>query len=209
MKQTYTALRRAKSRTKSNYQFYSTTLDIDMYRRYELERDLRYAIQNEQLVLEYQPKVDGWNGNIQGAEALIRWNHPEWGRLTPKDFLSLSEKVRCISTLGIGYSIRHVVFSVSFVNNAIRTSFRFPSTSPRSVCFTEISDKSSKSISSDTEIPGHLLEIELLESDILLESDKIHEILERISALGVHISLDDFGTAYSRFLTSSAIRSIA
>ena len=197
LKQTYTALRRAKSRTKSNYQFYSTTLDIDMYRRYELERDLRYAIQNEQLVLEYQPKVDGWNGNIQGAEALIRWNHPEWGRLTPKDFLSLSEESEMYLHIGDWVLDQTCRFLSKLReqrhSNIVPISINV---SPKRLFYGDFGQVIEQYLKR-YRVPGHLLEIELLESDILLESDKIHEILERISALGVHISLDDFGTAYS------------
>jgi len=77
LKHSYTALRRSRRENHSTIHHYASNLDIDYYRRYRLEQDLHYAIERDQLFLEYQPKVDSWTGKIVGLEALIRWQHPE------------------------------------------------------------------------------------------------------------------------------------
>lgn len=197
IKQTYTALRRAKSISKSNFQFYSSKLDITTYRRYQLERDLRHVIKKNQLFLEYQPKVDSWSGRIVGAEALIRWDHPEWGRLAPKDFLSLSEESDLYIHIGdwvldqacrlirdlLGEQPEHVVpLSINL--------------SPKRLFYGDFASVVEKHLKKHG-VPGHLLEIELLESDVLLEGGQVLETLDRLVDLGIKLSLDDFGTAYS------------
>lgn len=197
LKQTYTALRRAKSMSKSNYQFYSTKLDIEMYRRYELERDLRDVIARNELFLEYQPKVDSWSGRIVGAEALIRWNHPEWGRLSPKDFLSLSEESDLYVHIGdwvldqVCRLLRDLMDQSP--DEVVPISINL---SPKRLFYGDFAALVAQQLKRHG-VPGHLLEIELLESDMLLEGGQVLETLEKLVALGVKLSLDDFGTAYS------------
>ena len=197
IKQTYTALRRAKSISKSNFQFYSSKLDITMYRRYQLERDLRHVISRNQLFLEYQPKVDSWSGRIVGAEALIRWNHPEWGRLAPKDFLSLSEESDLYIHIGDWVLdqacclIREVMDEQP--EEVVPLSINL---SPKRLFYGDFAQIVEQHLKKHA-VPGHLLEIELLESDVLLEGGQVLETLDRLVDLGVKLSLDDFGTAYS------------
>ncbi|OAN10172.1 GGDEF domain-containing phosphodiesterase [Exiguobacterium undae] len=197
LKQTYTALRRAKSMSKSNYQFYSTKLDIEMYRRYELERDLRDVIARNELFLEYQPKVNSWSGQIVGAEALIRWNHPQWGRLSPKDFLSLSEESDLYIHIG-DWVLDQVcrLLRELLDHNPSQVVPLSINLSPKRLFYGDFAALVEQQLKRHR-IPGHLLEIELLESDILLEGGQVLETLEKLVALDVKLSLDDFGTAYS------------
>jgi len=87
----HSALYYVKERGGNNYQFYSNLKDVSLYKKYTLEKDIRNAIVNEEFELYYQPQVEPFSGIIKGAEALIRWNHHEWGLVLPGEFIPLAE----------------------------------------------------------------------------------------------------------------------
>ena len=93
------ALYRAKASGKNNYQIYSSTLNITSFKQYELERDLRKSIENSQLLLHFQPRVDTLTGKIVSAEALVRWEHPVWGLVSPDEFIPLAEETGFINEI--------------------------------------------------------------------------------------------------------------
>src|SRR5699024_5420406 len=95
-----TALYHAKNMGKNNYQIYSHDKDISAHKKYMLEKDLRNAIKNEEFELYYQPQINPNDGKILGAEALIRWNHKEWGIISPGEFIPLAEKKHLIQEIG-------------------------------------------------------------------------------------------------------------
>ncbi|WP_251137010.1 EAL domain-containing protein [Exiguobacterium sp. s193] len=90
-----TALARAKRQKRPAYEFYTSKLNLEIYRRHQLEQGLRYAIERDELFLEFQPTVNIWSGKIITFEALVRWEHSEWGFVPPQDFIPLAEEGRC------------------------------------------------------------------------------------------------------------------
>src|SRR5690625_2414461 len=103
----HTALYHAKSLGKNNYQIYSFDRDISAHKKYMLEKDLRQAIINEEFEVYYQPQVNAKTNTIVGAEALIRWNHKDWGIVSPGEFIPIAEKKHLIDVIG-DWVIRNV-----------------------------------------------------------------------------------------------------
>src|SRR5690625_6350712 len=103
----HAALYHAKNLGKNNYQVYSFDRDISSHKKYMLEQDLRQAIQKEEFELYYQPQVNPKSGTIIGTEALIRWNHKEWGAIPPDDFIPIAEERHLIHEIG-DWVIKHV-----------------------------------------------------------------------------------------------------
>lgn len=107
IRNTETSLYHAKQKGKNRFQVYHPSMDIESYKLFTLEQDMRKALQNDEFFLEYQPRVDTKTGKILSAEALLRWNHPEWGRVSPLEFIPVAEESGLIIDIG-EYVIRKV-----------------------------------------------------------------------------------------------------
>jgi predicted signal transduction protein with EAL and GGDEF domain len=94
------ALYRAKEYGKNNHQMYSSSMNIQTFKSFSLQKDLRRALNHGELDIYYQPKVEAISGQILGGEALIRWNHPDWGLVSPDEFIPLAEESGLIIPLG-------------------------------------------------------------------------------------------------------------
>ncbi|WP_404274779.1 EAL domain-containing protein [Exiguobacterium undae] len=196
MKHSYTALRRSRRENHSALHHYASNLDIDYYRRYRLEQDLHYAIEREELFLEYQPKVDSWTGKIIGLEALIRWQHPEWGRIPPNDFIPLAEE-----------SALHVAIGDWVVDTACKTMKQWARAgAPAIPISVNVSPKrflipgfehQIEQVLTKYNLSPHLLELEITEAALIMDDPNISRTLEYVSQIGVRIALDDFGKGYS------------
>ncbi|WP_232818699.1 sensor domain-containing protein [Exiguobacterium flavidum] len=196
LKNSYTALSRAKGQEKSSYHLYSSNLDIEVFRRYQLETDLRRAVSRDQLFLEYQPKVDSWTGKIVGAEALIRWTHPEWGRIPPNDFIPLAEESDVHIAIGDWVLVEACRMLRQWIDDKKTVVPVSINVSPKRLFYGDFAEVVA-GVLRRYSINPHLLEIEISETDILYENPKINETLHRIHLMGVKISLDDFGKGYS------------
>lgn len=100
MKHADLALYRAKEQGKNKVQIYTPSLDVQSYKTFTLEKDLRKALANEEFELYYQPRVDSQTGRIVAAEALIRWNHPDWGIVSPNEFIPLAIETGLVIPMG-------------------------------------------------------------------------------------------------------------
>ncbi|SOC37336.1 EAL domain-containing protein [Ureibacillus acetophenoni] len=190
------ALHRAKSLGKNNYHIFSSTLNISTYKQYELERDLRKALKNNQLILYFQSRVDTKTQKIVSAEALIRWEHPIWGIVSPGEFLSIAEEIGLINEIGdwvlqkvCDYlskwkkeGIKIVPISINFIAQ------RFL----RSDCIPMIVNTLK-----EYDIDSSLIELEITESSIIHHEQEVERILLQLKELGIKVALDDFGTGYS------------
>ncbi|WP_312452401.1 EAL domain-containing protein [Exiguobacterium sp.] len=196
LKHSYTALRRSRRENHSTIHHYASNLDIDYYRRYRLEQDLHYAIERDQLFLEYQPKVDSWTGKIVGLEALIRWQHPEWGRIPPNDFIPLAEE-----------SALHVAIGDWVVETACRSMQDWKATgaelvpisvnvSPKRFLIPGFEHHIERMLST-YDLAPELLELEITEAALIMDDPMTSRTLEYVSRIGVRIALDDFGKGYS------------
>ena len=196
MKHSYTALRRSRREDHSALHHYASNLDIDYYRRYRLEQDLHYAIERDELFLEYQPKVDSWTGKIIGLEALIRWQHPEWGRIPPNDFIPLAEE-----------SALHIAIGDWVVETACRAMTAWSAAGAELVPISvNVSPKrflipgfeqQIEQLLTTYGLPARLLELEITEAALIMDDPTVSRTLEALSKLGVRIALDDFGKGYS------------
>jgi EAL domain-containing protein (putative c-di-GMP-specific phosphodiesterase class I) len=164
--------------------------------RVRSERELRHAIDRNEFVLMYQPQVDLASGRISGAEALVRWNHPERGQLVPAQFIQLAEETGLIERLG-EWIIREACAQFQRWHRAGVGLPRLGiNVSPRQFRQPAFSD-SLHAIIGESGVPPEMFEIEITES-LFLESTSLTEmVLARLKSIGVLIALDDFGTGYS------------
>ncbi len=190
------ALYRAKAEGRGNIQLYRHELHLKVIERNAIERDLRTALAEEQFVLYYQLKVDIDSGAIVGAEALIRWRHPERGMVSPDVFIPVAEKNGSICQLTDWVlseacaEIRRMMDSgldpVSVAVNVSALDLRRP----------DFTDQVAATLVRAGVSPKYL-EIEVTESTVMHDVDQVIGTLRRLRALGVSISIDDFGTGYS------------
>jgi diguanylate cyclase (GGDEF)-like protein/PAS domain S-box-containing protein len=188
------ALHRAKQQGNNNIQMYTSVIDIESYQNYTLERDLYKAIERNEFTLLYQPKVDTYSYKIIGVEALIRWNHPEWGVVAPSKFISIAEETDLIVDLG-DWVLRQACLQNKAWQLAgfapVRVSVNM---SPKQFLRKDMITKLMIVIE-ETQLDPKWLEFEITENT-LLQIDQI-EILEELKNKGITVSLDDFGTGYS------------
>lgn len=193
-----TALYHAKLLGKNNYQIYSLSGDIGSHKKYMLERDLRKAIENQELEIYYQPQVNPKNGMIEGAEALIRWRHAEWGIVSPSEFISIAEEKHLINHIG-DWVIRTVCRQLqSWKKQGYTLCPIAVNISPLRFLQSGIVKVVKKELEY-SQVPAEYLELEITESTLLQNEEKISETLTALKELCVRIALDDFGTAYSSF----------
>ncbi|MBC7500277.1 MAG: EAL domain-containing protein [Herminiimonas sp.] len=190
------AMYRAKATGRNNYQFYSAEMNTHTVERLMLETRLRRAIERREFVMHYQPKVDVHTGHIVGAEALVRWKHPERGLLFPGDFIPLAEEAGLINALGLlvlDITCSDIVEfrrqSLSFGRVAINLSGNQFNEGDLLRDVMEVVD-SWKVLPAD-------LEFEITESMVMNNRDHAIRLMDDIRALGISLSIDDFGTGYS------------
>lgn len=190
------ALHRAKSVGKNNYHIFSSTLNISTYKQYELERDLRKALKNNQLILYFQPRVDTKTRRIVSAEALIRWEHPIWGIVSPGEFLSIAEEIGLINEIGDWVLQKVCDFLATWKKEGIKLvpiSINFIAQRfLRSDCIPMIVNTLK-----EYGIDSSLIELEITESSIIYHEQEVERILSQLKELGIKVALDDFGTGYS------------
>jgi diguanylate cyclase (GGDEF)-like protein/PAS domain S-box-containing protein len=190
------AMYHAKSLGKNNCQFYSAQLNQIVNQRLLLEVSLGRAIRGHELQLDYQPKVDLRSGRVVGAEALVRWNHPEYGLLPPAEFIPVAEQTGLIVPLGDwvlceacaalqrlrGYGPGDFVISVNLAARQLRQR--------------EFVARLAETLKVHQVAPQQL-ELEVTESQLMDNPAEAMEALTDLKALGVRLSIDDFGTGYS------------
>lgn len=190
------ALYRAKEQGKNKYKVYHAGMGLQSYQTFLLQSDLRKAIEREELVLVYQPRVAVESGLVTSAEALIRWNHAKWGTISPDQFIPIAEETGHIGEIG-DWVLRKVCEQINAWKQAGYTPV------PVAVNFSvqqflqkNLTDHIGK-ILSETETDPQLLVIELTESTILGNEEIITETLNQLRKMQLKISLDNFGTGYS------------
>ncbi len=190
------ALRKAKEAGKNNFQIFSPSMDVESFKLYTLERDLRKAMINEQFFIEYQPKVETKTGRIVGAEALIRWQHPEWGKVSPLEFIPLAEET------GLILKIDEWVFKNACEQLKQWKEEGIPvvpisiNISPKMFIKTDVAENI-KSILAETGIKPSLIEFEITERTLIEHAEKVQSVIGDLKKIGIKFSLDDFGTGYS------------
>jgi diguanylate cyclase (GGDEF)-like protein len=191
-----TALYRAKEHGKNGFQFFTAEMNTRLYERMEMEHQLRLALEREEFILYYQPKVSLHTGRIVGMEALIRWHHPEKGIVAPGRFIPLAEETGLIEPIG-----EWVLKAVCGQSKAWRKKGlpRFPvavNISARQFRLNTL-DKLVKSTVHDAGLEPTDIELEVTESLLMLNTGSVMSILRELKDFGIGLILDDFGTGYS------------
>ncbi|MEX0605466.1 MAG: EAL domain-containing protein [Marinobacter sp.] len=190
------AMYHVKARGKDGYRFYSESMSIDTANRLSLERDLRQALENNELRVYYQPQVCANSGRIVGLEALVRWQHPERGLLYPRDFLPLAEETKLIVELSeqvLSQACRQVNEWILDGNKNLRLAVNL---SPIQVEHPRFVEHLTRQLKTEG-FPAKNLEIEITENVIMNDLEQISQKLRQLADLGVRIAIDDFGTGYS------------
>ncbi|OAH59697.1 PAS domain S-box protein [Domibacillus aminovorans] len=191
------ALYAVKEQGRNGYLFFHPDMEERSLERILLENELKKAIQQKQFYIEYQPKMNLTSGQLIGMEALVRWNHPELGRISPGKFIPVAEETGLILPLGEWVLRQGCKQNKDWQNQGyppLRVSINL---STRQFYQSNLLDKI-KGILNETGLEPEWLELEITES-IFTDIDQAVVILQEIRELGVHISIDDFGTGYSSF----------
>jgi diguanylate cyclase (GGDEF)-like protein/PAS domain S-box-containing protein len=190
------ALHKAKANGKQQLQVFNQTLNAEADYKLFIESNLRRALQQNQLEVFYQPKLNLKTGQLQGVEALLRWNHPERGMINPDQFISVAEETGQIIPIGKWVASQACALSKQLLALGLGECQVAINVSPK-----QFSDPNLVSaiaaILQEQQLPGHLLEIELTESLLLEATDSTREQLLGLKALGLTLAMDDFGTGYS------------
>ena len=190
------AMYRAKEMGRNNFQFYTSSMNDRAMERLRLEGDLRNALEREEFVLHYQPQVDLSTGRILGVEALLRWQHPVLGTVSPARFVGLAEEMGLIVPIGywvLRTACRQSVAWLRAGHGQVRVAVNL---SARQFYQQDLVS-SIQEILEETGIAPHLLELELTESMMMNDVEQAAAILHALKTIGVHLSIDDFGTGYS------------
>lgn len=191
-----TAMYQAKDKGRNNYQFFHADMNVRAVERQFIESSLRHALERREFVLYYQPKVNLKTGLITGAEALLRWEHAEWGTVLPERFITIAED--CGLIVPIGRWVLHEACrqakqwedaglpSISMAMNISALEFHQKN-------FLE----GVRNILSETGLDAHRLQIEITESVLMRDAASSAAILHSLKATGVQLAVDDFGTGYS------------
>lgn len=193
-----TAMYRAKQRGRGRCEMFSDEMRANAKDRSSLTSQLERALAAEQLFLVYQPIVSTHTGRIAGAEALLRWNHPERGVLTPPSFLELAEESGVIGPIG-DWVIRQVGADTRrwIDEGAVDRSFvGHINVSTRQLTDTNFVERVLASLR-DTGIDAHQLALEFTEKTLLEDNPSVMRTLNALKRLGVKLAIDDFGTGYS------------
>jgi diguanylate cyclase (GGDEF)-like protein/PAS domain S-box-containing protein len=191
------AMFRSKAEGRNNYHFYVAEMDAEVQARKLLERDLRAAMGTEQLELHYQPLIELSTGEVVGCEALIRWNHPHRGWISPAEFIPVAEKSELIAPLGRWILHRACLQGRAWLDEGLPPMKVAVNLSPAQFkhnqqLVTQVSD-----ILSQARLDPTQLQLEITEGIAMQNIDATLEVLRQLRAMGVVISIDDFGTGYS------------
>jgi diguanylate cyclase (GGDEF)-like protein/PAS domain S-box-containing protein len=190
------AMYASKSAGSNAYKFYESNMDEHAHKRFVLENSLRKALESNEFLLHYQPKVDIPSGDITAFEALLRWNHPDLGLLSPAEFIPLAEETGLIIPIG-EWVIRHVCAqNVAWQKEGLsnlRIAINLSGYQLQQQNFLEFVKESL----TETGLDPECLEFEITETVIMQNPDFTINMLNNLRDLGIHISIDDFGTGYS------------
>ncbi|NDQ55472.1 MAG: EAL domain-containing protein [Acidipila sp.] len=186
----------AKDRGKNNHQFFEKNMNLRAVERQSLEGSLRCALERNEFVMHYQPKINLKTGEITGVEALVRWQHPERGLIGPLQFVSIAEDCGLMVPIGqwvMRESCRQAKEWQDAGLRPIELAVNVSSIEFRNDDFL----KEVQRILEETHLEARYLELELTESVLMRHAEFTVPVLRKLKALGVRLAIDDFGTGYS------------
>jgi len=190
------AMYHAKEAGRNSYHFYTESMNEKMLSRMKLEKDLRYAISNNEFFLEYQPVVNAQTQQVVGAEALVRWNHPDHGRLGPDKFISIAEDTGVIKQLG-EWVLNEALSQLShWHKNSYTNMYVAVNVSSAQRLLGLTADVVQKSLDKN-KLNGKYLTLEITESLLMDHTEESLTWLKSLKKTGLNLSIDDFGTGFS------------
>ncbi len=190
------AMYQSKEAGRNTYRFYTEKMNVDANEHLQIRNNLRKGLEREEFVLHYQPQIDLSRNAVIGAEALIRWNHPEFGMISPARFIPIAEESGLIVQMGDWVLLEACRQAVAWRQAGL----------PELVIAVNLSavqfkrgdlEKSVIQALTQSGLDPALLELELTESILIQDAEKVLGTVQRLKTLGVKLSIDDFGTGYS------------
>lgn len=192
------AMYQAKAAGESSFVIYDPSMHASLVERLQMESDLRSAVEHDQFIVHYQPLIDLKSGHIQGAEALVRWVHPDRGLVGPDSFIPLAESTGLIHRLGLWVLRESCEQTMEWQRSSpelhdLKISVNVSARQlPDPELFAHVRD-----ILAETGLRASCLTLEMTESVLMDDSDEIRSNLVALREMGVRLAIDDFGTGYS------------
>jgi len=190
------AMYHIKGRGKNDYQFYSDDMNEVSVKRLSLERDMHKALETDQFLLYFQPQVDVVSGQIVAVEALIRWQHPELGLISPAEFVAVAEETGLIVPIGTWVADKACAMLKSWHDDGfggLRMAINLSALQVEHKSFVDVITR----VLHKYQLNAHHLEVEITENLIMQDMENAISKLAELSSLGIKIAVDDFGTGYS------------
>ena len=191
-----TAMHHAKASGRNNCQFFKQHMSILAVERHSIEVGLRRALEQQEFVLYYQPKINLHSGKIVGVEALIRWEHPERGQLLPADFIAIAEDSGLILPIGRWVLREACLQGLTWLQAGLPPITVAVNTSAMEFCAPNFLENIRAALT-ETGLEPRYLEVELTESVLMRDAESANVILHALADLGIKLAVDDFGTGYS------------
>ncbi len=196
LKRSESAMRHAKKTGGKKYQFFAGEMNIRAKHRIETENNIRHALEQNEFLLYYQPKIDTNTEAIIGAEALIRWNNPARGLVPPGEFIPIAEESGLILPIGVWVLRRACKQCRDWLDEGLKPICISINVASQQLHSSDFADQV-KAIIKETRLPPNQLELEITESNMMDSSLSCLKVLQAFRDMGIHISIDDFGTGYS------------
>lgn len=190
------AMYRAKHEGRNTYQFYTTDMTDRAFERVMLENSMRTALEHDEFVVFYQPQIDSRTNRLIGMEALVRWQHPEMGMISPGRFIPLAEETGMIIPLGEIVLRKAAAQAAAWYKEGIIVDHMAVNLSAKQLQAPDLVTKIT-SILQESECRAEWLQLEVTEGYIMHSPERAIRILETIRELGIRLAMDDFGTGYS------------
>ena len=196
LKSADTAMYHAKEAEQNSYRFFSKSMNAVLVRRLALETGLRAALSRDEFRLHYQPRIDLASGKICGMEALLRWNHPELGTISPAEFIPVTEETGLIHELGDWVLNTACAQHRAWQDAGLPRMLLSVNVSSKQFTCHDVTESIVSALKASRLDPKDL-EIEITESVLIKDDEATAMALRDMRAMGLRISLDDFGTGYS------------
>ncbi len=190
------AMYQVKNGGKNSFAFYSPELSKKAVERFTVETQLRRALERNQFEVYYQPQVSLIDGTILGAEALIRWNHPELGLVSPAKFIPVAEETGLIVQIGEWVLRQAASQATLWINQGLSIRWVSVNVSGLQIMRSNFAD-TVYGLIIETDCDPSIIELEITESTVMQNTEFVIETFERIKKMGVRLAIDDFGTGYS------------
>jgi EAL domain-containing protein (putative c-di-GMP-specific phosphodiesterase class I)/GGDEF domain-containing protein/PAS domain-containing protein len=196
VQQAASACNRVRGAGGNDFAIYDEAMGLAAAKTLRMITDLRHAVANGELLLHYQPKVDTASGRLIGMEALVRWMHPERGMISPVEFIPVAEDTGMIVAIGRWVLREACRQNAEWQQDGLRPLRVAVNLSARQFHSDNLLDEIDAALS-ETALPACSLELEITESMVMEDPERVIDLLDKIRSRGIHLSLDDFGTGHS------------